>query len=111
MVLPNTSLAWLRSEFRWIGQPANWVESLWPAVDLIHVLLFTVLGLVTRLAFPKLSVRCLLVGFALFACISEVVQFLVPGRTPLISDFIVDMAGAFAGLMIGTLCFFVWRKI
>jgi len=43
----------------------------------------------------------MIIGFAVFACVSERVQFWVPGRTPLISDFITDMIGVLIGLLIG----------
>jgi len=111
MTLPNTSLAWLRSEYYWIGQPANWIEGLYPTVDTVHVLLFALLGLVTGLAFPALALRSLVFRLALFGAASECIQFWVPGRTPLLSDFLMDMLGVLAGGWTGTLCVTGWRKM
>ena len=110
MVLPSTSLAWLRSEFSLIGQPLNWIDSLWPSADVMHVLLFALLSLTSRLAFPTLPLRVLIVCLALFAGASEAIQLWVPGREPWMSDFVLDMVGVLAGVLSGALCTIGWRR-
>ncbi|MDQ6981426.1 MAG: hypothetical protein Q9M08_00255 [Mariprofundus sp.] len=57
-----------------IGQTLNWIDSFWPSADVMHVLLFALLGLTVRIAFPALPLRILIAGLALFAGASEVVQ-------------------------------------
>ncbi|MEZ5665405.1 MAG: hypothetical protein R3E94_18015 [Burkholderiaceae bacterium] len=54
VAVPNTTLAWVRGDFRWIGRAVNWVEALQPAWDTVHILLFAVLGMVARLTLPRL---------------------------------------------------------
>ena len=98
LVLPNTTLAWLRSEYRWLGQPLNWIEHLWPAIDLVHVLLFAMLGMVARLALHHARVTTLVLGLVVFAALSELIQFWVPGRTVRLSDFAQDVLGGLLGL-------------
>ncbi|WP_100265397.1 VanZ family protein [Mariprofundus ferrinatatus] len=111
MTLSSTSLERLRSEFSWIGQPLNWIDSFWPSSDIMHALLFALLSFVARVALPTLSLRTLVVCLALFAGASELVQFWVPGREPWMSDFALDMVGVLAGLLSCTLCVIGWGRI
>ena len=99
VVLPNTALAWMRSDYRWLGQPLNWIEGLWPAVDLLHVLLFALLGIAARLVLPAWSLGQLMLCLAAFAAASELLQFWAPGRTPSLSDFAQDTLGAALGVL------------
>jgi len=102
VALPNTGLAWLRSEIHWLGRSVNWVEAIWPAVDLMHVAIFGLLGVTTRLALPAMPARKLIAALIAFAGISEVMQFWVPGRTPRLSDFGLDLAGVVLSVALAT---------
>jgi hypothetical protein len=98
VALPNTSLAWLRSEIRWLGRAVNWVEHLWPGWDTVHILLFGALGVLARLAMPHAPLGRLLAGLVLFAAVSELLQFWAPGRTARLTDFAQDVLGAALGM-------------
>jgi hypothetical protein len=100
VALPNTALAWLRSEIGWLGRGVNWVEALWPGWDTVHLLLFGVLGLLARLALPRVPLPVLLGGLTGFAAASELLQFAAPGRTPRLTDFAQDVLGAVAGVAV-----------
>ncbi len=100
VVLPNITLAWLRADYGWLGQPLNWIESLWPAMSVVHMLLFALLGITARLALPGWSLARLLLVLVAFAAASELLQFWAPGRTPRLSDFAQDALGAAVGVLV-----------
>lgn len=96
--LPSTGMAWLRDDFRWVGRAAGWVESLHPALDTVHLLLFASLAALARLALPGMPWMRLLLWLVLFSAVSELVQFWAPGREPKWSDFAQDLVGVALGL-------------
>ena len=98
--LPNTSLAWLRAEYRWFGQPLNWIESHFAVVGLIHIMLFALLGGAASVALRHWPISLLLSLLVALAALSELVQFWIPGRTPRISDFTADVVGAVVGVAV-----------
>ena len=55
VLLPNTWLAELRLRWRWFSEAINRVEALWPALDMVHVLMFAAVGVLAALAFPAWS--------------------------------------------------------
>lgn len=110
VMLPNTALAWLRSEYGWLGRSVNWVEALQPALDTVHILLFGVLGMLTRLALPRTPWRHLILGLTVFSAATEVLQFWAPGRTARLSDFLQDVLGAGVGLVLVALPQALWSR-
>ena len=110
VALPNTALAWLRSEYRWLGQPLNWIEQQWPALDLVHVLLFALLGFVARWALPRTRMATLMLWLALFAALSELIQLWAPGRTARPSDFAQDVLGAVLGVWLAAGVQALWAR-
>lgn len=98
VLLPNTVLAEWRSEIRWLGQAANQVEGWWPGVNVVHVLMFAVLGLLARAAWPALGTARLLAVLLAFAALTELLQFWAPGREPRLVDVGYDLLGACAGV-------------
>ena len=101
--LPNTELAWLRAEYRWLGTPLNWIEHQWPDFGVVHVVLFALLGASACATWPRASLWRLAVGLFAFGCGSELLQAWVPGRTPMVRDLVDDFIGAALGVGIGSL--------
>lgn len=97
VILPAQTLAWLRSDYRLLGQPLNWLETISPAIDLEHVLLFCGIGILLRMLRPRMPWALFAAWMAALAAGSEVVQFLVPGRTPRLIDVRDDLLGALLG--------------
>lgn len=67
-----------------------------PKVDitkLAHFFLFALLTLLLLLTNPEISVKLLLLNLFLVACSTELIQLYVEGRSPLIRDVVIDMAG------------------
>jgi hypothetical protein len=66
--------------------------------DLAHFLLFMLLAMATIWAYPRQNPFYLLLNLMYFAAISEVLQFFVEGRLPLIKDLLIDVAGLLIGI-------------
>lgn len=98
VLLPNTWLAELRVQWRWFSEAINRVEALWPAVDMVHVLMFAAVGVLVALAFPAVRVGRLLLAIAVLAGVSEFVQIWVPGRTASLGEAVLDVVSATAGV-------------
>ncbi|UWX04045.1 VanZ family protein [Pseudoxanthomonas sp. NC8] len=99
VLLPNWRLAALRVEFPWFSQSISRTEQLWPAVDMVHVVMFAIVGLLAALAFPAARLgRLLLVVFVL-AMATEFIQIWVPGRTSSLVEVLLDVVAALLGMM------------
>jgi VanZ family protein len=68
-----------------------------------HFVLFGLFGLSLASALPLTLRRLLLLDIAMLAGATELLQFFVEGRTPLIGDWLLDLAGAVAGLTLGNM--------
>ena len=101
VMLPNTVLADLRSDYRRFGQAINWLEHVYLPINLIHVVLFFGLGLLLALALPAVRRVTQVWWVALLAAATELVQLWVPGRSAKLGDFAADIAGGSAGLLVG----------
>lgn len=71
-----------------------------------HFILFALLGLSLPIALPLADRRFLLIDLLMLAAATELMQFFIQGRTPLVKDFLIDVAGIIVGLAI----VWLWRK-
>lgn len=97
ILLPNTGIAWMREHWSWFNRPMLAIERVGGAVSLVHAVLFVLLGTATRLAFPRWRLRQAAGAFLLFGIATELVQFVIPGRHPRLSDVAVDLVAAVLG--------------
>ena len=111
VLVPNTTLAWLRVESPLLSEGINRVEELWPAADMVHMLAFAVLGVLARLALLRTRVGWIITGVLLFSIITELLQFCVPGRTPLVSDIRDNMLGLLVGLGFISVILWLYRHM
>lgn len=98
--LPNTGLAQLRSDFRWLSRAISWAERQWPGLDMVHIVMFFALTLLTRLTWPTWRIWQWLLMVVAVAAVSELAQLGVPGRRASWSDFQQDLIGILAAWMI-----------
>src|SRR5882724_10094093 len=75
--------------------------------SLEHVAAFALLGLAFGLAYPSRRMLLALIGVAA-AALMETLQLVVPGRHAYFSDFVINAAGACAGLVLAIL--FDWFR-
>ena len=100
VLLPNTWMAELRVQWRWFSEAINRVEALWPAVDMVHVVMFGAVGVLLALAYPAARPVRLLLAIVVLATVSELVQLWVPGRTASVGEAMLDVAAAGVGLLL-----------
>lgn len=99
VLLPNTRIAWMREHWVWFNIPMLWIERMESVVNLVHAILFVLLGMATRLALPHWRARRVAAALLLLGIVTEVVQVLVPGRHPRLSDVLVDLVAGVLGWM------------
>lgn len=63
-----------------------------------HVLLFVLLAMAVRWAYPRQRRGVLILILLLFAAVTEVLQFFAVGRTPSVNDCAIDGLGTLLGL-------------
>ena len=100
VLLPNTELAALRVRWRWFSEAISRVEALWPAVDMVHVVMFGAVGVLLALAFPAVRYARLLLAIVVLAAASEFVQIWVPGRTASVGEVVLDVVAGALGLLL-----------
>ena len=112
VLLPNTWMAELRVQWRWFSEAINRVEALWPAVDMVHVVMFGGLGLLLVLAFPAVRLRVLYLALATLAVLTEFVQIWIPGRTASVGEVLLDLVAGLAGMGVAWLLAVAlgWRR-
>jgi VanZ family protein len=71
-----------------------------------HFVLYGLLGISLAVAFPARAWRTLMLELGMMGGATELLQFFIEGRTPLVGDWLLDLAGAGAGLGLVTL----WRR-
>ena len=100
VVLPPYVLSWLISDFRFFGHSLKWLEAISTRVDLVHVILFGWVGFLLSCLWrrsPWWRIALPLVGLAVA---TELLQYLVPGRVPRISDLYDDLLGIAIGVVL-----------
>jgi hypothetical protein len=102
LLLPGAGLHLVSTRVPWLGSGVSWLESVSPGLDLDHLLAFALLACSARLGLPRVPAWQVLAALALFAGITEVAQFWVPGRTASLADAGLDLAGALLGYTAGT---------
>ena len=110
LLVPNTTLAWMRSESHLLSNGINQVEMLWPSADTVHIVAFAALGAIARLALPRVRTGWIILGALLFSVITELLQFYIPGRTPLVLDVRDNMLGLLLGLGCISLVLWLYRR-
>lgn len=87
----------MRHRWGWFTYPLDLIESAGSAVNLVHVILFLLLGMATRLAAPRWRAGRVALAFAALGVATELVQLWVPGRHARMSDVLVDVVAGLLG--------------
>jgi hypothetical protein len=99
LALPINAIDHVRTNWHGLARWAVWVEQLAPGIDMDHLAAFSALGLAARFSYPDVSVPKMAAILGLLSLLTEIMQFWVPGRTPLLSDAGLDVAGGILGYM------------
>jgi VanZ family protein len=97
VLLPNTCIAWMRENWDWFNRPMLWIERMDSAVNIVHAVLFLLLGMATRIAMPHWPVRRVALALLALGVATELAQLLVPGRHARVSDVAVDLGAGLLG--------------
>lgn len=101
VLVPPSTMAWLRSDYVWFGRPLLWLDwysTAW--LDLTHVVLFAGITWCLACLWPRVAWwRFALLMLAL-GVVTEALQYGAPGRTPRLSDLLDDLVGVAAGLVL-----------
>ena len=112
ILLSSSQMALLRGAWPWLGLKIDQTEKLWPALDMVHVVLFGGLGVLLVLALPAVRLRALFLGLAALAVLTELVQVWIPGRTASVGEVLLDLVAG--GLGMGVAWLFAlalgWRR-
>lgn len=100
VLLPNTTLAWMRENWSWFNRPMLWIEDSRSMFNLVHAILFALLGMATALALPRWRAGRVLLALLLLGLLTEGLQLLVPGRHARLSDVAVDVVAGLLGWML-----------
>jgi VanZ family protein len=68
-----------------------------------HFCFFAVLGLVLGISMPGIPFGYIGMNILMLACGTELVQFFIEGRTPMVLDFLIDISGGMLGLVMAKL--------
>lgn len=99
ILLPNSRLAALRIAYPWLSGAISRTERLCPDIDMVHVAMFSVLGFLAALSYPRVwHGRIILVIFVLAAA-TEFFQIWIPGRTSSLVEVLLDVAAASLGML------------
>mgnify|MGYP003560506000 CR=1 FL=1 len=101
---PSSVVSWLRSDYYpWIGRPLNWLDDAsTPQLDLTHVAMFGAISLLVACLWPRVHAWRIALWLLVLAVATEVVQFWVPGREPMLSDVYDNLLGIALGLAVAT---------
>ena len=100
--LPSSALAWLRRDYEVIGVPLLWLDNASESLpmDLTHVALFGLIAFVIASLWPRARWWQIALPLLALAGGSELLQWLVPGRSPRLGDVLDDLIGAASGFLL-----------
>lgn len=97
VLMPNDDIGWMRDHWDWFNQPMLMIERVGSAINLVHLILFTLLGGAGSAALPGWRIGRAVSGLLLLGSATELIQFFVPGRNPRLSDVFVDVVAGLLG--------------
>ena len=97
VLLPSRAIGWMRHNWTWFTLPLDRIESMESPVNLVHLVLFLLLGMAMALALRHWSFARVAVVIVLLGVTTELVQLLVPGRHARLTDVLVDIAAGLLG--------------
>jgi ABC-type phosphate/phosphonate transport system permease subunit len=101
VMLSSSELALLRSDHPWLSHFLSRLERMWPGgPDMDHVVLFAWLALSWRLLMPRMRWWHVALALSGLALLTEAMQFMSHGRTPLWSDVGANLIGMVLGLLL-----------
>jgi VanZ family protein len=111
ILLPSTGMAWVLADHPRLSMLVNQAQKVWPGVDMLHVVSFTVVGLLVRLVIPHARLSMIFLVGLTFSVVTELLQFYIPGRGSHASDVRDNMLGLVLGMLLGSILRWLWRRL
>lgn len=102
MLLSSGQMSGLRAALPPLSRAMSWLERLPVPLDMDHVAFFALVAVAVRLVLPGIRWWWLLLGLAVLAVATELLQFGTVGRTPRWQDVRDDLIGSGLGLLCGS---------
>lgn len=99
LLAPYTAIALVQQQFGWIGSMERLLTSVLPGLDLDHLAAFAAVGFLAPLAGVRARFGTAALALLAFAVLTELAQGLVPGRSPQLSDLVLDLLGGGMGYL------------
>ena len=97
VLLPAEWIGLLRHRWWWFTYPLDRIERMQSAVNLVHAILFLLLGMAMRTALPRWRLGRVALVMLVVGVATELVQILIPGRHPRLADVVVDVVAGVLG--------------
>ena len=97
VLIPAEWIGILRHRWWWFTYPLDHIENAKSVVNLVHAILFLLLGIGIHLALPDWRLGRVAVALLLLGVATELAQLLVPGRHVRLSDVLVDVVAGILG--------------
>jgi len=97
VMLPNTTIGWMRQNWIWFTLPLDRIEGMQSPVNLVHAILFFLLGAAMRIALRHWPFSRVVFFLTLLGVATELVQVAVPGRHARVADVAVDIVAGIVG--------------
>ena len=97
VLLPAEWIGLLRHRWWWFTYPLDRIERMQSAVNLVHAILFLLLGVAMRTALPRWRLGRVALVMLVVGVATELVQVLIPGRHPRLADVVVDVVAGVLG--------------
>jgi hypothetical protein len=108
MVVPRSALDFLRLEYAWAHEVAEFLDTIVPGMDFDHVTAFAALGLMARFGWPRGRAAHVILGIMLVAAITEAAQIWIPGRSAEATHAMLDVCGGLIGYGFASLVAYAW---
>lgn len=97
VLLPSSAVGWMRHQWLWFTLPLDWIERVGSAVNIVHAILFFLLGMAMRLALRDWSFKRSATALLALGILTELLQLFVPGRSARVEDVVVDFIAGVVG--------------
>jgi VanZ family protein len=104
LLVPSSVVTYLRRQWFWVGRFVDYLELFsTKGVNLTHLFVFGVLGLLAGIALPRWPVRRVLAWTIVIGAATELAQLWIPGRTPRFWDIVANAGGVLIGMAFASL--------
>lgn len=110
VLIPSAGLAWVRVQWPFLSMLLGYLEVITTDLDLLHIIAAGLLAVGLRLLRPQCPAWRLWCYVLIGSLLTELIQFWIPGRTPLYSDIRDNLLGCTLGLGLVSALFWIYTR-